>query len=71
MSVFTRDETLCNRLANQCKQRNKCLRYLRVQGEQDWSADYWSEFGQFCTGFIPLKKKELPSVKITTKAKED
>ena len=56
MSLFDQEETLCSRENNSCKRRNKCLRYLKVQGDGDWVADYWQNFGRFCDYFIAIPK---------------
>ena len=56
-TIFAQDETLCQREGNRCKQRNKCLRFNKVQGDNDWVADYWSEFGKFCDYFKPIREK--------------
>jgi hypothetical protein len=59
MSIFDQEETLCNREANTCKLRYKCLRYLKTQGDQDWCANYWQEFGRLCPHHVPLKKEKV------------
>jgi hypothetical protein len=62
MSIFDDSDTLCNRENNKCKLRNKCLRYMKVEQNGDWTADYWQEYGKFCEEkghFLPMKKKEV------------
>lgn len=57
ITIFEYDETLCQREGNNCKRRNRCVRYNRVQGHNDWVADYWQEFGKWCGYYVPIKEK--------------
>lgn len=56
-SIFDYDDTLCQREGNRCKRRNKCLRFNKERNDNNWVADYFSEFGKFCDHFIPMKGK--------------
>jgi len=55
-TIFNQPDTLCQREGNRCKLKKKCLRYLKTQGDMDWVADYWTEFGMFCDYFIAAKE---------------
>ena len=69
-TIFMDSDTLCNREGNRCKRREKCQRYMKTQGENDWVADYWQEFGKFCDGFIPMKEKTNADTASVRKGKE-
>lgn len=58
MSIFHEVDTLCIRESNKCRQRNKCLRYLSPRTSTQWEADFFSEYGRFCHGFIEVCETE-------------
>jgi len=61
MSIFDQADTLCVREGNRCKRRMKCARFQSQKRDGHWEAEYYDEFGQFCSYFLEISKATNPS----------